>query len=329
MKLNDKLNESVFIDDELTCYGFISHMKSYIKSLLDTPVLAKPDNYLQYFGIDGPKALEMLMDKNKPYGPIIQRVEKIKTGEDNKDRFYVKYTLLNNDNNLYEKMKKIYNKYINNGKLIKEEGEGGMLGGATSCGDSSGAYETPINKPIKRKTIYITNEQLDYIKEAVEMDTMHGDFGYDAPGLKIDKNDPSMNHENMIKKSFNEEQIKKYIRNTILEALAKRETQDVFVDWTLYNENTPLNIKMVHKLIDDGIIPEELIGDFKIGVRIIYDNYDYGYDNEPESKEISRSFFGEYEEAMKYIQMIKDEKIKKYAIKSLNDSLYSDNYRLA
>ena len=79
---------------------------------------------------------------------------------------------------------------------LNEEGEGA---GATSA-DASGQFVQPLfKKPIKR-TIYLTQEQYDYLKEAVEMDTAFGDFGYDAPGLEK-KKDPAYDHKNMIKKS--------------------------------------------------------------------------------------------------------------------------------
>ena len=77
-------------------------------------------------------------------------------------------------------------------------------GGATSA-DASGAFVQPLfGKPIKRKTVYLTQEQVDKLKEAVEMDTAFGDFGYDAPPLKK-KKDPAYDHKNMIKKSIENE----------------------------------------------------------------------------------------------------------------------------
>lgn len=91
---------------------------------------------------------------------------------------------------------------------INEDGEGGTMagmGGTTSCDASSGQFTQPLfGKPIKRKTIYITQEQYDKLKtlkEEIEMDTAFGNFGYDAPGLK-NKKDPAYNHKDMMKKSF-------------------------------------------------------------------------------------------------------------------------------
>lgn len=92
----------------------------------------------------------------------------------------------------------IYEKNILNIGNINEDGEGG----ATSCDASSGQFVQPLfGKPIKRKTVYLTQEQVDYLKEEVEMDTAFSDFGYDAPAF-ANKKDPTLNHKDMIKKSF-------------------------------------------------------------------------------------------------------------------------------
>ena len=330
MRLNDKINESVFVDDELTSYGFISHMKAYINDLLKSPITAKPDKYLQQYGIDGPKALKILLDKNKPYGPMLNRVEKIKTDDNKKDLFTIKYTCHNNDNNFYEKMKKLYNKYVDNGKLIKEEGEGGaMTGGATAGSESTGSYEAPLTKTLIKRKIYVTEAQLNYIKEAVQMDTMHGDFGYDAPGLEIKKNDPAMNHSNMIKKSrkdnkLTENNLRDLIRTAILESLKHQASEDRYVEWNIFDviDDNQFNI-----LVDKGIIPEELGGEFNIGIRILYDTYDATSDVPGSADEINRELCGDYDEAVKYINMITDPNLKKDVMESLNGVLYSDNYK--
>lgn len=87
---------------------------------------------------------------------------------------------------------------------INEDGEGGTMagmGGATTCDASSGQFIQPLSAPIKRKTVYLTQEQVDYLKEEAEMDTAFGDFGYDVPAFN-DKKDPTLDHKNMMKKSF-------------------------------------------------------------------------------------------------------------------------------
>ena len=298
--MKDNIIESYLPDDEMTKFGFISHMEDYIKQLLQNPKTAKVDNYLLSHGIDSPKALELLLKRTDPsdaMSAILIRNEKIKpeklSDEDitkgicPKDRFHVKYSLPRKDymkkmRNLYinlfenyivnnnklneenandlpskvkikkddnkinfsfgkngqglsneltkigkevEKLSKDNNVYIEKAQIdaiddvydltvcvnpikegisisINEDGEGGEMGGATTCDASSGQFITPLNtkKPIKR-TIYLTKEQYDYLKEAVEMDTAFGDFGYDAPGLEK-KKDPAYDHKNMLKKSW-------------------------------------------------------------------------------------------------------------------------------
>lgn len=341
--------ESYFPEEEITRYGFISHMESYIKQLLQHPEKASVDDYLMKFGINSPKALVALLKRTDPSdenSAVLIRTEKIKTDKENaedgdvpKDKFHIKYKLPRKDymkkmRNLYISMfenyitnnntlnegawgkgildndlaldyqsefgKEILNKFIidvmkasssldlwarlgvmidflkkykddelqltdeytsavmfvrqkldrlyrdksfveswDNPKemetklktldkqlstflyeknilnarqpqmkmesKINEDGEGGTMagmGGATSCDASSGQFTQPLfGKPIKKKTIYITQEQYDKLREAVEMDTAFGDFGYDAPGLKK-KKDPAYNHENMMEKSF-------------------------------------------------------------------------------------------------------------------------------
>lgn len=95
-------------------------------------------------------------------------------------------------------------------ETLKEEGEG-----ATSAG-ASGQFVKPLfEKPIKRKTIYITQEQLDYIKETIKeeavMDTAFGNFGYDAPfgdGKKNNNNSffkDANDHNSIMAKSWPKE----------------------------------------------------------------------------------------------------------------------------
>ena len=280
---NNILIESYYPEDEMTKYGFISHMEDFIKQLLSDPKTAKVDEYLLNHNIDNSKALSLLLKKVDPSdetSAILIRSERIKPDEEDvtengipKDKFHIKYKLprkdymkkmrnlyintfeshiiegcpinemnanelpskvtkkekkdkitysfgkngcglsdelikigkdvkkLSKDNNVYiddvfvDSLDDVYDLTIATHKLNEEEG-----GGATSA-DASGAYVQPVfGKPIKR-TIYITQKQADYLKEAVEMDTRFGDFGYDAPGLSINKDDPSMDHKNIFKKS--------------------------------------------------------------------------------------------------------------------------------
>ena len=100
----------------------------------------------------------------------------------------------------------------NDGKLM-EDGEGG---GATSA-DASGQYTTPLfGGPIRRKTMYITQEQENYLRKVIQeeegncpvQNTRIGAFGYDAPigdGKKNKGNDfykEANDHRNMMAKSW-------------------------------------------------------------------------------------------------------------------------------
>ena len=338
--------ENYMPDDEMTRFGFISHMEDYIKQLLKNPETAKVDDYLTGHGIDSPKALSILLKRVDPSdetSAVLIRTERIKPevlpdgSKGTKDKFHIKYRLprkdymkkmrnlyitlfenyrangtqlneidnqdldssvtkkqsskdkitfsfgknglgltdeltkvgkevedLSKDNNVYiekvfvdslddvydvtvrvlpkdkEKVNEEENVYerplsscanmlglvtpggkhantldkwcdgVNNNEKnhkphIIDEEDGGAMGATSTFGDAgdngSGQFVQPLGKPIKRKTIYITQEQYDHIKEAVEMDTAFGDFGYDSPGLKK-KKDPAYNHKDMMKKSW-------------------------------------------------------------------------------------------------------------------------------
>ena len=94
-------------------------------------------------------------------------------------------------------------------KRLNEDGEGG---GATSA-DASGQFTAPcFGGPIKKKTMYITQEQEEYIKKMIEeevvMGTPYGNFGFDAPigDGKKNKNNKffagANDHKDMMKKSW-------------------------------------------------------------------------------------------------------------------------------
>lgn len=102
-------------------------------------------------------------------------------------------TLLKNDKFMKswsdeEKIKKQIEEYKSKlDAMIKKKtvSEDTASGGATSA-DASGQFVQPLfGKPIKRKSIYITEEQSEYLRkkmnEEAVTDTAFGDFGYDAP----------------------------------------------------------------------------------------------------------------------------------------------------
>ena len=93
-----------------------------------------------------------------------------------------------------------------NGPIMEdgEVGGGAMDGvaGATST-SSSGQYTVPLfGKPLKRKSLYLTQEQVDYIKEATATSNV-GNYQYDVPmGQDDDFYGEAMDHKNIMKKSF-------------------------------------------------------------------------------------------------------------------------------
>ena len=125
-------------------------------------------------------------------------------------------TSWDNESKIKSELKRIYKDVISiayNKDMLNEDGEGG---GATSA-DASGQYTTPLfGKPIKRKTMYITQEQEEYIKKMLEeeavMDTRIGNFGFDAPIGDGNKNKNNKffaaanDHKDIMKKSWQNEE---------------------------------------------------------------------------------------------------------------------------
>ena len=95
---------------------------------------------------------------------------------------------------------------------LNEDGDGGFGDGAPNA-SSSGQFVAPcFGGPIKKKTMYITQEQEEYIKKMIEeevvMGTQHGNFGFDAPigDCKKNKNNKffsaANDHKDIMKKSW-------------------------------------------------------------------------------------------------------------------------------
>ena len=227
----EQLNEKYFPDDEkITRYGFISHMEKYMKELLTNPLSARPDSYLEKYGIDYKKAHQLLLDpldSSDPDSAVMRKEEKITTGPDGKDKFIIKYRLPRKDYN--KKMRKLFiqnfESNIIEGLDLNEEGEGGAvmgdIGGATNA-SQSGQFVQPlfgkknktdvINKPVytpkgvmegkrKAKTVYISEKHVQKLKEATAGDIGQG---YDVPfgNGNSDFYGETMDHKNMMRKGF-------------------------------------------------------------------------------------------------------------------------------
>lgn len=117
-----------------------------------------------------------------------------------------------NPNKMKSELKKIFDEVsamAYDKERLNEDGEGG---GATSA-DASGQFTAPcFGGPIKKKTMYITQEQEEYIKKMIEeeavMNTQYGNFGFDVPigDGKKNKNNKffadANDHKDMMKKSW-------------------------------------------------------------------------------------------------------------------------------
>lgn len=219
--------------NEMTRYAFISHMEDYMKKLLTDPLHADTDEFLKGHDIDGPKALKILLKRTDPEdenSAIITRTEKIRdngsdeNGKRLKDTFTVKYRIPRKDYT-----KKMRNLYISlfegniiDGCPINEEGEGGAVSdcaGATSCDSSSGQYTVPLlGKPIKRKKVYFTEAQCDYLRGVIKENdgatatSTVGDYQFDVPmggkpnkGSNDDFYKEANDHKNIMAKSWKDE----------------------------------------------------------------------------------------------------------------------------
>lgn len=213
------VNESYF-QEEMTRGGFISHLESFIKQLLSSPRTAKVDEYLLKHGLDNQNAIKLLMapvykttdtafgedgEQIKAVPSVLIRSEKIVLGDDGKDKFTVTYKVPRFK--FKEKMRNLYryaveNQIIDPVKKLAEQkvDECDCAGCLQGGGDNfdAGEYSKPISSPIKRKTIYITEDQLEHLEEATTTFNA-GDYTYTAPAFG-DKE--TLNHKNIFKNSF-------------------------------------------------------------------------------------------------------------------------------
>ena len=175
--------------DEVTYGDFLNHAVDYIKQLLTKPSAAKIDDYLlghlKDKGMDQSGFLKRLLDDG-----IIVRSEKVD------DKVYpghesatlsIKYKAPRD--RFRHKMKKLHISLFE--ENIPEE----EMDECTACAGSSGAFETSLAKPIRRK-VYVTEEQLKEIFNMIDEATATanaGNYQYDVP-FPVDDDDPTMKH---------------------------------------------------------------------------------------------------------------------------------------
>jgi hypothetical protein len=193
---SETLNEAVsYLNDEITFFGFLSHTKDFLKQILTNPLNADVDEYLKKQGLDRKQLLNLLLDKN-----IVEKETKI-DDKSGKDKFAVKYNIPKR--NFERKMRRLYSSLFEKNEIkesfITEDGEGGCcgVGGGATSADASGQVIGKLpGEKVQRRTIYVTNEQADLLKET---DTQSaGDYEYDVAFNFNNGNDPTFNHQNMI-----------------------------------------------------------------------------------------------------------------------------------
>lgn len=189
---NKALQEAVdYLNDEITFFGFISHAKHFLKQLLLSPSTADIDEYLKKHGLDRKELLNLFIEKG-----VVEKETKIENKGD-KDKFILTYKIPKQ--NFERKLRRIYISLFEKNEIsesitLKETDCGGVMQAGGSNPDS-GQYTTPLGK-VQRRKIYLTKEQSDFLKETTTHDA--GNYQYDVPLNLIDKNDPTLNHNNMI-----------------------------------------------------------------------------------------------------------------------------------
>lgn len=201
---NTILNEAVdYLNNEITFFGFLSHTKFFLKELLVNPTTADMDEYLKSNGLLRKDFLNILLNKG-----IIEKETKIDE-KNNKDNFIIKYKIPKK--NFERKMRRLFASLFEKNEIkesfINEEDGGGAIGGGATNASSSGQFVQPLFGKVQRRKIYITNEQLEMLKEA---DTQSvGDYQYDVPLKFNNGNDPTFNHNNIISSGIPKKKKKK------------------------------------------------------------------------------------------------------------------------
>lgn len=174
-KMAKMLREKV----EMSQYKFEYGVKSFLADLLDDPVNAQPNNIMRQHGLDRKKLINELMGCG-----MLKRKQKPVEQEKNGRLVGMMNTSFSVPKKDFEKkLEKLYHKLFGKGskeELLHEDGEGGMMGGATSAAQS-GQFTTPLFGVYRGKSKYIGNDD-DELDEATAT-TNVGDYEYDAPAF--------------------------------------------------------------------------------------------------------------------------------------------------
>lgn len=172
------------MENEVTQGFFLPRVKAYLKQLLTKPSTAVLDDELKHElairNISQEEFLKLLLKEG-----IVVRKESVDDElcpDHQKVTFDVDYKVPRD--RFERKVEKLY---------LRIFGDQGELDEATAAAGASGPFSQPLF-PVQRKKIYVTKEQYDRLFEAVEVSNRMGEFGYDAPGLVVDKDDPTLVH---------------------------------------------------------------------------------------------------------------------------------------
>ena len=196
------------IMQEETTYGeFKSHTKDFLKQLITKPSTAKIDSFLadrlKEKGVSQGDFVKKLIDGN-----VIIKKSKVDDGlgkdGTGKPSYSITYKIPAErfEHNLKKVHISLFEQNLPEG-VIAEEG-----GGATSCAfDGAGQFIQPMtggkdesgSGVIRRKTIYMTEEQFNTLMEMEELDEATttfnaGNYQYDVP-FPVKSGDPTMKHQ--------------------------------------------------------------------------------------------------------------------------------------
>lgn len=197
----ETLKEAVdYLNNEITFFGFLSHTKAFLKELLTNPINANVDDYLQDNGLDRKTLLDALMARN-----IVEKETKIEEKNDS-DVFSISYKVPKR--NFERKMRRLYSSLfekneISESEVLKETDCAGAMQGGGENPDAG--QVVPSLGQVQRRRIYVTNEQLEMLKETSTQDA--GDYQYDVPMNFNNGKDPAFDHENMIAKGIPKKKI--------------------------------------------------------------------------------------------------------------------------
>lgn len=175
------------MEKEVTYYSFLSHIKAFLRSLLNDPVNCKVDDFFIENNLSKSKLIFLL--KNKGIIIASEKIDDSSENDKNDTIFKIKYLIPRK--NFERKIKRLYSKLfevnIPDKHSLYEDGEGSIAGATSAVAVNNCAPVVPFGQ-VNRRKIYITDEQLKRLEE--QLTTFNaGDYQYDVPFIFKDKNE--------------------------------------------------------------------------------------------------------------------------------------------